>query len=934
MKQLIFILIILFFSTLYPQYVNYDQYPPGINWKYIDTAKFRIVFPVEITGEGQRVANLLEYIYPEISSAESQGKRFTLFLPNSGIFSNGYIQLAPQKGEFFFTPPQSGFNGNTDWYSILSLHEGKHVDQFDRLNRGFTKLGGLIFGDMGRAALSFLSIPLWFWEGEAVCTETEYSSGGRGILPSFSMSTRSILLSGKRYKYIKSYLSSYKDHVPDVYRLGYFLTSYLRKNYPEESIEKILKFSSSYSFYPLIFSRALKKETGMNVDELYNRAMDDLHKIWTKRDRKLEVTEFSGLNLPIPEIWTLYTSPQMLSGGDIIALKYGLGSSLKVVRISPEGDEKKISSINTVSHINSILSTGDGKIVWDEPVRDLRWGNRSYSEIVVFDLKYGKKKRITRRSRLFSPSISHDGKFIAAVGFSKLRETTLTIVRTSDSKIINKFNSPGNSFLLTPTWDISGKKIVMIRMAGGKKTVTIFDIDKEIFRDILELSHNSYSTPSFFGNYIIFSSPRTGIDNIHAVEISSGKQFMITGSRFGAFYPSVSNDNESLIYSEYDQTGMSIVKAPIDIKKWIPFENRKKESTEYFIRGEKPPDKKDLTNIPQQYKKKYPVKNYSRLKDLINFHSRVIIPDRVNPAVELYSGNKLNTTFITAGFSFNTNEERGKFYTEAVYAGFFPVLKAGFSRNGRKIIDPALLSWEETNKSLSISIPLNLSKGVYVRKLNIGSEISSTSVSGSDENSGYRVAPGNINSLSYNLRYSNFKHLSKRDLAPLSGQFISIRYSFTPWDTYYTGNKFSAFGSIYFSGLFPHNSLRIGVSYEKQNPVNYIFSSNINFSRGYDFKYIKNLIFASLDYSFPIAYPDLAIGELLYLKRIKGTVFTDLGKGYDINGTKYFNSAGFELTGDINLFSIPVDLDVGLRVTYRFVDNSFRFDPIFLGISF
>ena len=166
----------------------------------------------------------------------------------------------------------------------------------------------------------------------------------------------------------------------------------------------------------------------------------------------------------------------MTMEGDIIAFKYSLGSPLELVRISPEGREKKIQSINTVSHIDSILSIGNGKVTWDEPVRDLRWGKRSYSEINVLNLKSGKKNRITRRSRLFSPSISKDGKFIAVISHSNLRETSLTIIRSSDGKVINTFNSPENSFLLTPSWNTDGNKIVMIRMEGGRKTITIFDI--------------------------------------------------------------------------------------------------------------------------------------------------------------------------------------------------------------------------------------------------------------------------------------------------------------------------------------------------------------------------------------------------------------------------------------------------------------------------
>ncbi|MCK5005472.1 MAG: hypothetical protein KAS21_10300, partial [Candidatus Aminicenantes bacterium] len=809
---------------------------PGIDWRYIDTAKFRIVFPFEITEEGQRVANILEYIYPKISSGNTRGKRLTLFLPNSGIFSNGYIQLAPQKGEFFSTPPQSNFTGNTEWYSVLSLHEGKHVDQFDRLNSGFTRLGDIIFGDLGRSLLSFLSVPAWFWEGEAVNTETIYSSGGRGRLPSFSMSTRSIILAGKKFKYIKSYLSSYKDHIPDIYRLGYFITAYMANNLTKKKIDNILKISSDYSFYPLIFSSALKKKTGMNVKQLYDQVMKNLHSKWSISDSKLHITNFRKINTIPKRGWTLYTSAKVMETGDIISQKYGLSTPLSLVKISPDGNEKRITGFRPVSHINNNLSTSRDLIVWNEPVMDLRWGKRSYSEIVIFSISKNKKKRLTKRTRYFSPALSPNGKLIATIRFSKLRRSSLVILDSEDGKPVNEYNSPDSSLLLTPSWDQDGDKITLIRMKNGKQTIVIFDITNKTFTDILPLSDISYSVPVFFDDFIIYSSPYSGIDNIYAVEIKTGQQYRITGSRFGAFFPSILQDKKTLIYSDYNINGMDIVSIVMDQDEWIPLEKVLIDRIEYFKGENVPFVENDLTDTERIPEKKYQIKRYNPLKNLINFHSRVLLPYQTEPAIELYSSNKLNTAFITGGFSFNTNENTGKFYTKAVYAGLFPVIKIGFSRGGRNTGNPFNLTWNETTADMALLLPFNLSRGIFTRRLDIQAKFSSTKIFGSNENNGYRIEEGNINSISYNLRLFSYKHFSKRDLAPKLGQFFSAEFSHTPLDNYYKGERIFGHGVLYFPGIFRHNSLKIGLSYEKQSPVNYIFSSNVDFSRGYDYE--------------------------------------------------------------------------------------------------
>ncbi|MCK5221675.1 MAG: hypothetical protein KAR14_08850, partial [Candidatus Aminicenantes bacterium] len=377
----------------------------------------------------------------------------------------------------------------------------------------------------------------------------------------------------------------------------------------------------------------------------------------------------------------------------------------------------------------------------------------------------------------------------------------------------------------------------------------------------------------------IYSSPYSGIDNICAVETSTGKQYKITTSRFGAFFPSISENKNKLLYSDYNFNGMDIVSAEIDPDTWIPFDEASVNRIDYFKNSNNLYIKRDLTDEKEIPVKLFKVRKYNALKNMINFHSRVLLPYQIEPAVEFYSGNKLNTTFLTGGFSYNTNEKAGKLYTEAVYAGMFPVFKIGFSHGNRNTGDSANLKWNETTMDFSVLIPLDLSRGVFIRNLDLQAEVSLTKISGSNEYDGHKIRDGNINSSSFSLRFSNIKRFSKRDLAPETGQFLSAEYSFTPWDNYYKGERLFVRGSLYFPGLFKHNSIKIGFSYEQQHPVNYIYSGNIRFSRGYDYEFNDNLMFATFDYTFPVAYPDLILGELFYLKRIKAGIFADLGKG-------------------------------------------------------
>ena len=47
--------------------IDAKQNPPGLNWRQIQTERFRVIFPEVITTEAQRVANTLEHTYGSVS---------------------------------------------------------------------------------------------------------------------------------------------------------------------------------------------------------------------------------------------------------------------------------------------------------------------------------------------------------------------------------------------------------------------------------------------------------------------------------------------------------------------------------------------------------------------------------------------------------------------------------------------------------------------------------------------------------------------------------------------------------------------------------------------------------------------------------------------------------------------------------------------------
>ena len=107
---------------------------------------------------------------------------------------------------------------------------------------------------------------------------------------------------------------------------------------------------------------------------------------------------------------------------------------------------------------------------------------------------------------------------------------------------------------------------------------------------------------------------------------------------------------------------------------------------------------------------------------------------------------------------------------------------------------------------------------------------------------------------------------------------------------------------------------------QEQRPENYRFSSLVLFPRGYLSRYHDVLTRAGATYHLPLAYPDLALGNWLYFRRVQGYVFGDVGRGEARDGSlrRDYRSAGGAVTVDVSPFGLRTTLRTGVRVSRTF----------------
>jgi hypothetical protein len=203
--------------------------PASFRWQQVNTDIVRIIFPQGYGADANRIAGIIHSLQMKDSSRHH---KINVVIRDQTMISNGYVGLAPWRSEWYITPPRQlvtlGANRFTD---LLAIHEWKHVQQYNRMNAGLSRFARIILGEQGQALANALSVPDWFFEGEAVDNETRFSQQGRGSLPRFMNQLPAWWATQPpvRYDYLRN--GSLRKYVPDYYALGYCLVAFGRKQY-------------------------------------------------------------------------------------------------------------------------------------------------------------------------------------------------------------------------------------------------------------------------------------------------------------------------------------------------------------------------------------------------------------------------------------------------------------------------------------------------------------------------------------------------------------------------------------------------------------------------------------------------------------------------------------------------------------------------------
>ena len=971
---LIALVALIWCGTASAQYYSWGADPTSMSWRKIKGDEVSVIYPKSATALGYSMMHYVKAVQPSIDFGFRYGAMDIPFIIHpENMLSNGMVMWLPKRVEILSAPSISSYS--MPWLKQLAAHEYRHAVQYNNINHGWVKAFSYILGQQS-STIGLLFMPLWGIEGDAVVSETAMSTFGRGLQPSFTIDYRARSEEIVTHRNIdKWFCGSYKESIPDHYALGYQITSYANTKYDENIWDKIVNYAVRHPFVFATTYFGMKKYYKSSTSKLMRESFDNLHNYWMSLP---EVTDSSErVIVPAQKSFTTYRYPIFFGSRSIIAVKESLDTTTEIIRTNIKtGEQERICRIGQISTRPTIQG---GRVWWTEYRRSTLFQQRVNSKLCYVDLDNGKTRSIFKYRNVLYPTAIDDDKNIAWVEYNPNgefsvvkgnRESKTVIARMPFGREIHSlaYDNKTKALYFIAT-DDSGMWIGRINEDGTTTPVT-----KGAYITISDLRADN--------GILYFGSIASGKDEVHCLEIATGSEYQISRSTYGSFSPAPTFDGR-VVMTTYDSNGYQLAMQRVNTATLTPVTP---SLTPKNIVN--PPRKQwDVINLDNvrftaadsaEIVEKHRPRRFSKLLHLANVHSWA--PASYDP-FELSEEGAMNFNlgatimsqsllsdaegFLTWGWS---PASKHFFKGSIRYYGLGVNLTATGSYGGKQQVytaytyelNPETGKYEITfpeppkekryyNVGLSASLPLYFQSGHHTRVLvaNVAWNYSNGLVAKLDK---LKIEGGQITNLA-TIGYTEGLHLlqggigfqdqvrlAHKDFLPRFGYMLSASYALNPANSAFD-HLVSFYGKVYLPGILPHHSLNVAMLY--QNSIggfrshllasNFCFHSARLIPRGFQVAEVENRDYwaTSINYQFPVWYPDGGINALIYFKRIRlnvGFDYASFGKQFfeaypEINKVnvaykrnKLFSYGG-DITIDFNIFRMPAAATTSLTLS-------------------
>ena len=547
------------------------QVRPSSAYRTLETAHFRVTFAAELEEVARRAATSAErsraFLVSQLTP-EPRGK-VDILVVDDVDFSNGFANVFPSNRIVVYARPpvdEQALVYNTDWMELVVAHELTHIYHLDRTGG----LGRVIRAVFGRLPffISFPAVatPSWSKEGLAVDIESAYTGQGRLHGANHEMIVRTAVLHDRMDRMDR--LNESSPIWPGdqrVYVYGSLFMDYLSRRYGPDVHRRLLDRTASAWLPPfLFFDRVAAGTFGQTFDEAYAAWHEELRGRYAELADSLRsqgITE--SVRLTQHPRQALY--PRASPDGRRLAYAAEDGRSVPSTRII-DLETGRIVASHRRNGLSATSWTPDGQLVISQ--LEFRGPYR-----ILFDLwSLGAGgRRITDGDRVEDPDVAPDGERIVAVQNGGGATRLVRVLRTTGE--LQPITRADPAVLWSyPRWSPDGTRIAAARWRrGGEYDIVVIDTLGAVLATVVTgRDVNQSPAWSADGRWVLFSSERTGISNLYAVDVSAAPPRLrqVTNVLTGAFQPDVSPDGRSIYFTGYHADGYAIERMPFDPSAW------------------------------------------------------------------------------------------------------------------------------------------------------------------------------------------------------------------------------------------------------------------------------------------------------------------------------------------------------------------------------
>ncbi len=717
--------------------------PGKVRWDRRETDTYMIIYPRGLDSLAVKYARELELW--KMRTGQSIGfvpgmatnHRIPVVLHAYNHISNGSVAWAPDRMDLYTSPEAYGPTP-VPWHTMLAIHEQRHVAQMQFGLSNAQRPFGWFFGQMWNGLTSGAYGGNDFMEGDAVMAETALTNSGRGRTADFLNYYMIAFDRGDWRKWARWRYGSQRLYVPDYYAFGYLTLAGIRYNY--DFADFTAQFYNLASRRPYMLGlTGVKKISpdGKRTRDLWTESAQTFYSFWKENADARAPYMPSEQIVPDPKFHSDYTDLTVMDDG-IYAVRKSLDKANKLVRIGYDGTQTQIRPFATYTGM-LYHSSAYNLMFWSEDIGDPRWSLRSHSAIRRMNQK-GKITTLTKKGSFYNPSPSPTEGHIAASQYLDNGTSRLAILSSRNGKVEAGFDVPDSLQLVETAW--IGDKIYATMLSDSGYGVYHLHIDNLEGHDA-DASDGEHPWDGNTGSYqwhvtlapspvviknfgyapdghLMFTSDRSGVDEMYEMDPDSGDVWQCTSTRYGASEFQYSIDGKWLYYSANTYNGKLVSRTSVDslMVRKVDFSDRyawkiadRLSEQDRALADAAGIFETDDINISES-------KHYSKFGHLFKVHSWAPVYfnvdnimnmsydhvyDLASVGVAAISQNSLSTAVSNFGYSFHPDPDGGKWrhsgHFQFTYSGWYPVLEAKVDFNDRLTHYQSFGAYTEDGKS-------------------------------------------------------------------------------------------------------------------------------------------------------------------------------------------------------------------------------------------